>query len=310
MIEEILKNVLGNRVKVSTDISPFLTLKTGVKVPYLFVVESLSDWLKVGRLLKEGIRIFVIGGGSNLVVKKPDPQVLFVLNRYAKKKLLKEEEDKVYIKVSSGYPISKLVKETVRKGWGGLEYHWGLPGSVGGAVYMNSKWTKPLSYVGDVVYEAVLLTPKGEVKKVNQEYFKFSYDYSILQETGEIVLEVVFALKKEDGEVLYKRAVEAYNYRRKTQPFGVFSSGCFFKNISLELQEKLSLPTTSAGYLIDKAGLKGFRVGSFEISQKHANFIINKGGGKIEDLEKLIEIVKKRVKEKFKVDLELEVVIF
>lgn len=309
MKNKILEKILGNRLQKNLDISPFLTLKTGTRLPYVFTIESFSDWLKVAEVLKQGIKVFVIGGGSNLVIKEAKEEVLYVINRYIKKQKIKEDKDNIFLKVSSGYPISKLVKETVMKGWEGLEYHWGLPGTVGGAVYMNSKWTKPLSYVGDQVFSALLLDQKGEFKKVDRDYFKFAYDYSILQKTGEILVEVIFKFRKNKPEVLYERAMQAYNYRRKTQPMGVFTSGCFFKNVDEETQRKLNLPTSSAGYLIDKAGLKGFRIGDFEISTIHANFIVNKGQGKVEDLLALVDFVKKKVKEKFGVDLELEVVI-
>jgi len=147
------------------------------------------------------------------------------------------------------------------------------------------------------------------VKKVAKSYFKFAYDYSILQKTGEIVLEAVFRLKKIDPKILQDRAARSFKYRKKTQPFGVASSGCFFRNISDEEKNKRNLPTASAGYLIDKAGLKGFTVGGFYVSPIHANFIINKGNGKNEDLIKLLGIIKKGVKEKFGVELEEEVII-
>ncbi len=306
---DLLERILGKKLRKGLNITPFLTIKTGQRLPYVFIIEDFSDWVKLSKLLKEGVKIFLIGGGSNLVIKEKKENILFVINRYSRKRLIQEGDDFVFLKVSSGYPISRLVKESVLKGWEGLEYHWGLPGTVGGAVYMNSKWTKPLSYVGDLVYEALLLDPKGNFKKVEKEYFNFAYDYSILQKTGEFLVEVVLKFKKEDPEILYKRAMEAYKYRRQTQPFGVFTSGCFFKNISADLKEKLGLPTTSAGYLIDKAGLKGLRVGDFEVSSVHANFIVNKGKGRVSDLMRLIEIIKKRVREKFDVELELEVVV-
>jgi UDP-N-acetylmuramate dehydrogenase len=119
---------------------------------------------------------------------------------------------------------------------------------------------------------------------------------------------VIFKLKKEKRELVKKRAQEALAYRKKTQPFGVFSSGCFFQNISEKEKLEKKLPTTSSGYLIDKAGLKNFSIGDFYISPIHANFIINKGNGKKEDLKKLLETVKKKVKEKFGIELKEEVI--
>ena len=106
-----------------------------------------------------------------------------------------------------------------------------------------------------------------------------------------------------------EKAAWALDYRKKTQPFGVASSGCFFRNISRPEKERLNLPTTSAGYLIDKAGLKDFSVGSFYVSPIHANFIVNRKEGSREDLIKLLGIIKDKVKYKFGVELEEEVII-
>ena len=205
--------------------------------------------------------------------------------------------------------MALLIAKSIEAGWMGFELHQGLPGTVGGAVYMNSKWTKPPTYFGDDLKHAYLLDEKGEIKKVGRDYFNFAYDYSVLHKTHEIVLEGIFELKKGKVSAIKERAAWALDYRKKTQPFGISSSGCFFRNISFEEKEKLNLPTTSAGYLIDKAGLKGFEVGNFYVSPIHANFIINKKEGKREDLVKLLGIIKSRVKEKFGVSLKEEVIV-
>ena len=189
--------------------------------------------------------------------------------------------------------------ELAKNGYEGLEYHVGLPGTVGGALYMNSKWTMPLNYVGDALLSAQLLDKNGEEKKVTRSYFDFAYDTSVLQKSNEIVLEAVFKLKNSDPVATKKHAEFAMSYRRQTQPFGIFTSGCFFRNID----------GGSAGKLIDQAGLKNLRVGKFHVSDKHANFIINDGGGKPADLKKLLKLVKNKVKEKFGVRLEEEVII-
>ena len=185
------------------------------------------------------------------------------------------------------------------RGFEGLDYHFGLPGTVGGAIYMNSKWTKPLSYYGDNLVSANLVDNRGQVKTVKKSYFKFAYDFSILQKTKELLLDAVFKLKKSKPEIVKQHADFAMDYRKKTQPFGVFTSGCFFKNIDGQ----------SAGRLIDQAGLKGKRIGGFQVSEKHANFIINDGSGKPEDLKKLLQLIKTKVKEKFGIKLEEEVII-
>lgn len=287
------------KIEENKDLFSYLTIRVHVQAEYFVEATSRQELIEAKKLSdKLGIPLFLLGGGSNLAPLKTQISGLVVHNRYIKKQILIEAKDFVDLLVSSGYPVSRLVTETIEAGWEGFEYHKGLPGTVGGAIYMNSKWTHPPSYFGDNLLYAYLVDENGKVKRVDKKYFQFAYDYSILQNTGEIVLEAIFRLKKTDPLILKKRADEALNYRKKTQPFGVATSGCFFKNIK----------GLSAGYLIDKAGLKGFSVGDWIISDIHANFVINKRDGKPEDLRKLLQIVKQQVKDKFGVELEEEVI--
>lgn len=309
-IEDILKQHFSeDKIKRDEDIAKYLTLQTGVKVGYLVLVNSFADWQNLSQILhKYDVEIGVVGGGSNLVISRAKKD-FYILNRWIKKSIVRSDERYTFIKVSSGYPIFRLVRETVNQGLSGLQYHWGLPGTVGGALYMNSKWTKPLAYVGDVVDKVLLLDKKGRFRWEDKDYMKFDYDYSILQDTGEFLVEVIFRLENNDYDAVYTQALQAYEYRRKTQPFGRRTSGCFFQNISEKDQKKHNLPTKSAGWLIDKAGLKGLRIGGFRVSDTHANFIENIGGGDVEDLRKLIDLIQKKVRNKFGIDLKLEVVI-
>lgn len=306
-----LEVILGKgRVKSDFNLSPYLTLKTQTVAQYYFEARSATDLvaaIKVTLTLK--IPFFFIAGGSNYAITKNKIAGLVVHNKYIKKEMIESDKNSLTLLVSSGYPVTKLVKETVDDGLAGIEYHLGLPGTVGGAVYMNSKWTHPVSYFGDTLVFANLVDKAGKVKRVERDYFQFAYDYSILHETREIVLEVAFRLIKSDPAILQKKAKEAMEYRRSTQPFGVYTSGCFFRNISKDDKEKKLLPTSSAGYLIDKAGLKGKTVGNFVVSDKHANFIINKGNGEAKDLVKLIAIVKETVHNKFGINLKEEVIV-
>lgn len=297
-------------IEKNKDITQFLTLKTKVKAKYFFEAKSREDLIEIKKYsLEKKIPLILLGGGSNLAIIKDEIKGIVVKNSYQELKILEEKDDQVVISVSSGYPVSLLIAKSIEYGWSGFEYHLGLPGTVGGAIYMNSKWTKPLSYFSDNLIYAYLLDNQAKIKKVKKNYFKFAYDYSILQETKEILLEAIFQLKKDKKEEIEKRAYQALDYRKKTQPFGVFTCGCFFQNISIKEKEEKNLPTTSAGYLIDQAGLKGFSVGDFYVSDIHANFIINKGKGKKDDLLKLLSIIKQKVKEKFDIDLKEEVIL-
>ena len=288
------------RIEKNKDLSHFLTLRNHVKAEYFLEAATREDLVNAKRYsLKENLPLFILGGGSNLAITKEKLKGLVVKNNYRDLKVLKESKDSVVVSISSGYPVSLLIAKCLTNGWSGFEYHQGLPGTVGGAIYMNSKWTKPPVYFGDDLIYAYLIDKKGKVKKVNRNYFKFAYDYSILQNTSEIVLEGIFELKKTDPKILREKAAFALDYRKKTQPFGIASSGCFFRNPG----------KISAGYLIDKAGLKGYSVGDYFVSPIHANFIVNRGNGKRGDLIKLLNIIKERVKEKFGVELKEEVIV-
>lgn len=295
-----LESKLGKgRVKSDFNLAPYLTLRTKTKAAYYFEAESRDDLINAKKVtLEQFTPLFVLGGGSNLAVLSDKIQGLTVRNKYLSKSI-KRTSNGALLTVSSGYSITKLAKELADMGYSGLEYHLGLPGTIGGALYMNSKWTNPLSYMGDTLISANLIDTEGNEKKVDRSYFRFAYDTSTLQKTKEIVLEAVFSLTKTDPVVTKERSQLSLKYRKESQPFGVFTSGCFFRNVNGQ----------SAGMLVDQAGLKGTRIGKFHVSEKHANFIINDGDGDPDDLKKLLQLIKQKVNEKFNVKLVEEAIV-
>ena len=304
----ILEEVFGDRIKKDYNVSPYLTMKMQVIAQYYYEPTSVEEWQKIITTTDEhNIPFLILGGGSNLAPFQGTIAGVVIRNRYIHMSTVDESETHIDLKISSGYPMGHVVKETIQRGLSGFEYHLGLPGTLGGALYMNSKWTQPTSYVSDTLLLGTLLDTDGDIREECKDYFEFAYDYSRLQHTGEIFLDGVFRLTKEDPQVLQRRAQESLAYRKKTQPIGVATVGCFFQNISESIQKEHHLPTKSAGYLIDQAGMKGKRVGDFHVSEKHANFIINTGQGKPEDLQELMEQVKLAVREKFNIDLIEEV---
>lgn len=284
--------------QTNVDLKQFTTVKSPAVASHFTTVKTREELIEAAQYgHKQNLDVLVIGGGSNTVFATQTVNKFVIRNQYFDFEIIVETDTTADIRVSSGLPISMLINKTIEKGLEGFEYHQGLPGSVGGAIYMNSKWTKPLMYFGDALVSATLLDKEGNEKTVERDYFNFAYDFSELQNTKELLVDAVFRLKKGNQEVLKQRAAEALAYRKDTQPFGVASSGCMFQNVDGK----------SAGELIDKAGLKGARVGDFVVSEKHANFIINDGDGKVEDLKKLLEIIKLKVKEVHGVELKEEV---
>ena len=309
----MLKTVPGMErfnLQANKNISPYLTLRTQVTAEWYCEISTREDWLAITKLLKEiSIPYTIFGGGSNVAILDPMIKGLVIRNMYQKKEVLSETDDSAEVIVSGGYSVTRLAKEMAEAGLEGFEYHMGLPGTLGGGIYMNSKWTRPDSYLGDNLVTATLIDAQGNEKNVEQAYFEFAYGFSILQKTKEFFLDGIFHMKKMPCEELMKRAQDAMKYRSETQPKGQFTSGCFFKNISAEEQEKLGVPTKSAGYLIDQTGLKLTAMGDYYVSEKHANFIMNKGNGTPEDLHKLVELIKQKVNEKYGITLREEVII-
>lgn len=291
------------------DLFPYLSMRLHTKAEYFFEAKMHADLLHAIQTAHSlGLPLIMLGGGSNLVFHSSVIHGVVVKNSFAAIRVVSEHDDSVDIEVGSGTNMGVLVQYSSEHGYSGLEYHKGLPGTVGGAVYMNSKWTRPLSYVGDCVVSAMLSDASGTEKQVTKDYFTFAYDYSKLQDTHEYIISVTFRLKKSTSEVVTSQAKEAQLYRSKTQPGGMPTCGCFFRNISDKEQKKHNLLTKSAGYLIDTAGMKGKTVGSFMVSDVHANFIINTGGdARPEDLQKLVGQIKAEVMGKFGIQLEEEV---
>lgn len=314
-----LKQKLGPQVKENEPLWKHNTFKIGGPADYFFeatTTDELVAAITAGRALH--IPIFLLGGGTNILIGDRGIRGLVIKNsaraitmRGAKgSRSGGESQELVFVEAEAGAIMNQLVRFTVEEGLGGLEMQLGLPGTVGGAMYMNSKWTHPVGYVGDAVYQATILTPKGEIVTVPKSYFQFAYDTSIIQKSGDIVLSVVFALKRGSKEELWNIATESVKYRQLTQPQGVKSPGCTFRNISKA--EALSIPTpnhtTSAGFLVDHAGVKGKTAGGAQISPIHANFIVNTGGATAKDVVELIEMARTSVKKQFGVTLVEEIV--
>lgn len=295
-------------IKSKVNLLPYLTMKIDCIAKKFCICETKEEIIEAIKYsYKNNLQFILLGGGSNVVPENRNVQGLVAINRYRLFEKEKEINNNILFRISSGFPMSLLVRKTVELGFSGFEHHFGLPGTLGGAITMNSKWGKVLSYVSDPLVKAILVDRKGVLKEVSKEYFKFSYDYSILQDTGEIFLEGLFYLKKEITNNLIKKMKEAHTYRLSTQPVGVFTSGCYFKNITEEKRLSAGIKHVSAGYIIDSLGLKGYKIGGFFVSDKHANFIINDGSGTLEDLTKLRTLIKEKVLEKYNINLEEEV---
>lgn len=314
-----LKKSFGDRVGEHVLLAPYTTLKIGGPADLFCEVRTVEELaIAVEQAHRFGFALTILGGGSNVLIGDKGIRGLVVKNssdvitiRGAKGRVVAGASERiVYVAADSGVIMNKLVRFTCDEGLAGLQMHLGLPGCVGGAVYMNSKWTHPEGCVGDVVYQAEILDGENIRRIVPRSYFQFGYDHSRIQTTHDIVLRVVFALTQGDKAQLWDIANASIAYRRETQPQGVRSPGCTFRNISAAQALLASMPSsvTSAGYLLDHAGAKKLRVGDAEISNVHANFIVNRGKATASDVVQLIDRAKEQVKSQFGVILEEEIV--
>ena len=311
------RNDMNFKEKVS--LAPFTTFKIGGPADLFYEARTVEELVgAVTKAQEMRVPVMILGGGTNVLIGDKGIRGLVIKNssgtitirgmkgRYREGRKV----GSVYVEADSGVVFNKLVRFTVEEGLGGIEAHLGLPGTVGGAIFMNSKWTKPVSYVGDVVFQATILTSENETKIVDKSFFRFAYDSSVIQKTKDIVLRVVFALTPGEKDDLWKIANQSIAYRRESQPQGVKSPGCTFRNISKSQAVVAMTPnlTTSAGFLVDHVGFKGKTIGDAQISTVHANFIVNNGHAKASDVVELIELAKAKVKQQFGVELEEEIV--
>ena len=314
------KKIFTGKVRENVPLKTYSTFRVGGPAD-LFITATNKDELKayITHAIRLEIPYVVLGGLSNILVGDRGFSGLVIRNQSNKitlcgmKGIMRQgtSHKVVLVEVESGTPMNSLVRYTIEEGLGGLEWHLGLPGSVGGALYMNSKWSKPeVHYVGDALERASVISKSGVVREMKAHDFHFGYDTSVLQETHETVLTAVFALENIDTKTLWERANASILHRKQSQPMGVASPGCTFRNISHIEAMTANTPnhTTSAGFLVDNAGLKGITSGGIRISDVHANFLVNDGSGTAHDVVQLISVIKERVKAKFGIELHEEIV--
>jgi len=241
---------------------------------------------------KNNIPTFFAGSGSNLLVADEgfDGIVISLGKSFTQ---LSIEGDRIEAEV--GVMLGKMVKETTKRNLTGLESMIGVPGTLGGALVMNAgAFGGEISNCLDTIN---VMTMNGSTKTYKQSEIDFSYRHSTFP-TDEILVSAIFTLTKKPAQEIQSQRAQASQGRKDTQPLKFRSAGSVFKNPK---------PDLAAGYLIDQAGLKGTRQGDAEISPKHANFFVNHGQAKAEDVVALIRLAKKTVHEKFDVNLELEI---
>jgi UDP-N-acetylmuramate dehydrogenase len=313
-VQKLIQEQFGHlSPKLDESLAPITYFKIGGPAEVLLDLVTRDQIVEVAQFCQQNqIRLTLLGGASNVIVSSQGITGVVIRTINEDYQVLPEKVgDKQLVRVGAGYKTGLFVRQTIDDGFAGLEYFLGVPGRVGGAIYNNAHYLSDL--VGKHIHRVEVLRPDGSTTWISQEECQFGYDDSLFQHSGDIILQAEFALapgNKEDSMNLVK---EATLYRAKTQPLGEPSSGCYFRNTPNTDQLKKSFPQYAerrecpSAFLIDQAGLKGTRVGDIEVSHKHAAFFINVGHGTSDQVRELAALVKKKVHEKFGVELREEV---
>ena len=293
-----LKSLVKGKLKADEPLSSHTSFKIGGAAEAWFEPQDTDDLRKALAFARNNrMPFFVIGNGSNILAKdKGSNGILIHLGSGYFKRIKFVGID---VHVGAGFSLPKLVHMCCRQGLAGLESLVGIPGTIGGAVYMNAGgWSSPIfRNIGEMVDSLKIMDGDGKVKILKKRDIEFGYRSSNLEKY--IILEAVLRLKSGDKDALISSASHFLKMKREKQVLDTPSAGCIFKN-----------PPDSqftCGQMIDTLGLKGRRIGGAEVSTKHANFIVNIGGATCKDVLDLAELVRGRVKENYGVELEMEV---
>jgi UDP-N-acetylmuramate dehydrogenase len=283
-------------IKKNVALADYTTFKIGGLAKYFYTAQNQEELLKAISLAKElKLPFFILGGGSNILVSDREFDGMVIKNQCFKFDI---KDNMIF--AEAGVVLATLVSLSMKNELAGLEWGAGIPGTVGGAIRGNAGAFG--GAIGDIVRDVEVFNTKTEAKeRLSKADCQFSYRESFFKKNNNlIILSAQLELLKnnpQEAEENRQKIIDYLNNRQQTQPLQFPSAGSIFKNP----------PDASAGQLIDQCGLKGKRINNVQISEKHANFIINLGQGQADDVRQLIEMAKKAVKDKFNIQLEEEI---
>ncbi|MFH1451190.1 MAG: UDP-N-acetylmuramate dehydrogenase [bacterium] len=313
----IKKELAG--LKTAVSLKDYTSYRIGGRAKYFFEAKTKEDLSKAIAMAKKfNLPFFILGRGSNILVADKGYHGLIIKIQNVDYQVVEER-----ITADSGAPLYLLLRKSIENGLSGLEWAAGIPGTIGGAIYGNTGafGDSMASIVRSVtVYDL----ESGEIKKIKRKECEFCYKESIFKKKKNlIILSCELKFKKDDKKEIMERTKKHLKYRREKQPFDFPSAGSIFKNHEIKririvrkrllkkfpeikefIRQRKQIP---AGFLIEKCGLKGKKSGNAQISEKHANFIINLGEAKAKDVLCLIRMAKRCVKRKFKIELKEEI---
>lgn len=289
---EKLKRLHVGKVVNNPLMKDYTTYKVGGRALAIVYPNSIKNLIKLLKYLKENkIKHKILGNGSNLIFSDSMYEgVLIKLDEFNKLEI-----SDTIVTVGAGYNLIKLSMKVARLGLAGLEFASGIPGTVGGAIFMNAGAYK--SDMGYIISEVKVLTPDFDIITLYNKDLDFHYRTSFLQKHPDyICLEAKMILKQGDAKEIMDIIADRKQRRLLTQPLEYPSAGSVFRNPENDF----------AGRLIEELGYKGKNIGGAYVSEKHANFIVNKNNATATDVRNLIKEIKKKIKEKYNIDLIVE----
>ena len=267
------------------------TYKIDVNCDYLVYPKSIHELQELLKYLKDNnIHYLILGNGSNVILARPNFDVVIKLDRINNIEI----KDNIVI-AGAGVSLIKLSNICMENNLNGLSFAGGIPGLLGASTAMNAGAYK--EDMASIVKEVKVLTPNLEIKTMKNSELEYAYRDSFLKRNKDFIcVEVTLSLEYEDKEIIKHRMLDRRDRRISSQPVNMPSAGSVFRN-----PEGLS-----AGKLIEDIGVKGYTIGGAQVSEKHANFIINTSNATYEDIISLIDYIKEKVKEKYNIDLILE----
>ena len=299
-----LESRLGaERLERGVPLAPYTTFKIGGPADLLYRARTpaeLAESVKAAREME--IPFFLLGLGANILVGDGGVRGLVIRNEAEGIEFLEDGR----VRAGSGARVyHELIQATVARGLGGLHHFVGIPSTVGGAIWQNLHFLSPppererTVFIEEVLEGATLLTEEGEVRQVDHGYFRFGYDYSILHDRRDVVLDATFALTPQPQQELRDTIRENLAWRDDRHPdlWLYPSAGSVFQKIE----------GVGAGRLIDQCGLKGHVLGNAQIFHKHANIMVNLGGATAADVRALIDLAQGTVKRELGYELKTEI---
>jgi len=298
-----------HRVHRGVPLQGYTTFRVGGPAEWFLETRTSDEMVRALQIAHAArIPVTVLGGGSNVLISDAGLRGLVIHPRGGEIGWVGNSDSASagLVRADASVTINGLVRWTIVHGAAGLEAWAGTPGTVGGAIFGNAHFGARL--IGDIVEQVTLTSREGVVRTVPAPEMVFVYDRSRLQHTGEVLLSADFHVSPGDPSRLRATARESLAFRKRTQPLDTPSAGCIFQNPERGRDQVPDGIPWSAGALVDRAGLKGARVGGAIVSTTHGNFIVNDGTARARDIRQLIEQCRQTVRRQFGVELREEIV--